>query len=163
MADIDWLTLKTQYLTSDISYRQLGKKFGIPFKQIAKHGVSEGWVGQRGQYKDNVVTKTLDIESSKVADKLSRLMEAEELLEGAVIHRLKDEDIEAQDINYLAQAIVRAVASRRNLWSIPTETELEARHIAAERLELEKRKVEGGAEDNIIQVIMSPELEEYAK
>ena len=70
---VDWLAIKTEYITTDISYRKLADKYGIHYKVIADRGKAEGWVEQRSQHRDKTLTKTLDKISAKQASKLARI------------------------------------------------------------------------------------------
>ena len=44
---IDWAAMKTEYVTTDTSYRRLGDKYGIHFKRIARVAKKENWVEAR--------------------------------------------------------------------------------------------------------------------
>lgn len=46
----DWLNIKTEYITTDTSYKTLGKKYGISEFRIQKIGNAEKWALQKRQY-----------------------------------------------------------------------------------------------------------------
>ena len=69
----DWQAIKTEYITTQTSYRKLAQKYGIHYKVISERGKDEGWVELRSQYRDKTLTKTLDKISSKQADKMARI------------------------------------------------------------------------------------------
>lgn len=71
--ELNWLEVKTEYITTDISYRKLADKYGVHYKVIADRGKAEGWVEQRSQHRDKTLTKTLDKISTKQANKLARI------------------------------------------------------------------------------------------
>lgn len=78
----DWLTIKTEYITTDTSYRKLAKKYGVNATNIAKKASAEGWVEQRKQFTSKTLSKTVDKSSSKKADKMARIDDlADKLLE----------------------------------------------------------------------------------
>ena len=78
----DWQAIKTEYITTDTSYRKLAQKYGIHYKVISERGKDEKWVELRSQYKDRTLTKTLDKISNKQADKMARIDDlADKLLE----------------------------------------------------------------------------------
>ena len=78
----DWKAIKTEYITTDTSYRKLAQKYGIHYKVISARGKAEGWVELRSQHKDKTITKTLDKISNKQADKMARIDDlADQLLE----------------------------------------------------------------------------------
>ena len=69
----DWQAIKTEYITTDTSYRKLAQKYGIHYKVISERGKDEGWVELRSQHRDKTLTKTLGKISNKQADKLARI------------------------------------------------------------------------------------------
>lgn len=69
----DWQAIKTEYITTDTSYRKLAQKYGIHYKVISDRGKDEKWVELRSQYRDKTLTKTLDKISTKQADKMARI------------------------------------------------------------------------------------------
>ena len=78
----DWQAIKTEYITTETSYRKLAQKYGIHYKVISERGKVEKWVELRSQHRDKTLTKTLDKISSKKADKMARIDDlADKLLE----------------------------------------------------------------------------------
>lgn len=69
----DWQAIKTEYITTDTSYRKLAQKHGIHYKVISDRGKTEGWVQLRSQHRDKTLSKALEKISSQQADKLSRI------------------------------------------------------------------------------------------
>ena len=74
----DWQTIKTEYITTQTSYRKLAQKYGIHYKVIAERAKNEGWVELRTQFQDKTLTDTLD--------KISR----QEVNRAAKIHSVAD-------------------------------------------------------------------------
>ena len=72
---MDWNKIKTEYVTSDTSYRLLAEKYGVSRVQIGNVGKKEGWVDLRRQYLDSVLTKGLEKETEKAANRLARVNE----------------------------------------------------------------------------------------
>lgn len=78
----DWQAIKTEYITTDTSYRKLAEKYGIHYKVISERGKDEKWVELRSQHRDKTLTKTLSKISNKQADKMARIDDlADKLLE----------------------------------------------------------------------------------
>lgn len=78
----DWQAIKTEYITTDTSYRKLAEKYGVHYKVIGARGKEEKWPELRQRHKDKTLTKTLDKISSKKADKMARIDDlADQLLE----------------------------------------------------------------------------------
>ena len=82
----DWQAIKTEYITTQTSYRKLAQKYGVNVTNIAKKASSEGWVEQRNQFANEKQSETLKKISKQeanraakihsVADKILRKIEA---------------------------------------------------------------------------------------
>lgn len=70
----DWNAIKTEYITTDTSYRKLGEKYGIHYKVISEKGKDEGWVTLRSQHRDKTLTDTLDAISEQQVDRAANLI-----------------------------------------------------------------------------------------
>lgn len=70
---VDWVKIKTEYITTATSYRKLAEKYGIGYQAICHKSQEEGWIELREQHRNNTITKALDQISDKEAKKLSRI------------------------------------------------------------------------------------------
>ena len=78
----DWQAIKTEYITTDTSYRKLAQKYGVGYQAICHKSQDEGWIAMREQHMNKTVTKAIDKISSKKADKMARIDDlADKLLE----------------------------------------------------------------------------------
>ena len=91
MADVDWLAIKTEYITTDISQRKLAKKYGLAVSTVARKSTDEGWVKQREQHKSNVLSKTTEKIANKEANKLAKLAAATDKAIDVVVKAFDDE------------------------------------------------------------------------
>lgn len=106
---MDWLKIKTEYITTDISYRKLAEKYGINYSVLGARGRAEGWVEQRTQFQAKTHTKTVEKIAEKkarqaakvgdLADKLLIKLEQaiEELDQAMVTHKTKTREIKYED------------------------------------------------------------------
>lgn len=69
----DWQAIKTEYITTDTSYRKLAQKYGINVTTIAKTASAEGWVEQRKQYANETQAKTLEKISQQEANRAAKI------------------------------------------------------------------------------------------
>ena len=76
----DWQKIKTEYITTDTSYRKLAQKYGVHYNAVANRAKQEGWISQRNQYCDTTVTNTVDAISSKQVDRAANLISVADLL-----------------------------------------------------------------------------------
>lgn len=69
----DWQKIKTEYITTDTSYRKLAQKHGVGYSVIGERARLEGWVEQREQFRNKTITKAINKMSRKKADKMARI------------------------------------------------------------------------------------------
>ena len=69
----DWKKIKTEYITTDTSYRKLAQKYGVHYKVISERGKAEKWVELRAQHRDKTLTKAVERISDRQADQMARI------------------------------------------------------------------------------------------
>ena len=78
----DWQAIKTEYITTNTSYRKLAQKHGVRYATIQERGKKEVWRELRDQHRAKTVSKSVERISSKQADKMARIDDlADKLLE----------------------------------------------------------------------------------
>jgi hypothetical protein len=88
----DWKKIKTEYITTDTSYRKLAQKYGINQATIAQRAKKENWVELRRQRASKTQAKIIEaIESKKVA-RAERLQTVADKLLGKVEGLLDQSD-----------------------------------------------------------------------
>ena len=68
----DWLKIKTEYITTDTSYRKLAEKYGVHYQTICARSKAEGWIQLREQYQNRTITKTVEQISNKTAKQAAK-------------------------------------------------------------------------------------------
>ena len=76
----DWNAIKTEYITTDTSYRKLGEKYGVGYSVIGEKARLEGWVEQREQFRNKTLTKTVNAISDQQVDRAANLISVSDLL-----------------------------------------------------------------------------------
>lgn len=148
----DWNKIKTEYITTDTTYRKLAEKYGVSRVQIGNVGKEEKWVELRRQHLDRTVTKTLDKISQQQADRAAKIHSvADKLL--LKIEAIADgsRPLASKDIRALTAAI-KDLKEIQNVRSDADKREQEARianlQKQADRAENDKTSVtislEGG-------------------
>lgn len=90
----DWQKIKTEYLTTDTSYRKLAMKHGVNATTIAKKASKEGWQSQRQQQASKTLSKALAADSKKKADRLTRIQDATDRLLDKIEQAITELDIQ---------------------------------------------------------------------
>ena len=114
----DWQAIKTEYITTQTSYRKLAQKHGIHYKVISDRGKDEGWVELRSQYRAKTLTKTLDKISRQEANRAARIHSvADKLLKKieSMVDREKPLDTKA------IRALTAAVKDLKEIQSIKSD------------------------------------------
>ena len=65
---MDWNAIKTEYITTNTSYRKLAEKYGTTVNAIDLKAKNEGWAEQRKQYNEKTVTKAIKKAEEKASD-----------------------------------------------------------------------------------------------
>ena len=76
----DWQKIKTEYITTDTSYRKLAQKHGVNYRTICVRSKQEGWIEQREQHTNKTTTNILDAISNKQVDRATNLISVSDLL-----------------------------------------------------------------------------------
>lgn len=102
----DWQAIKTEYITTDTSYRKLAQKYGIHYKVISDRGKGEGWVELRSQHRDKILTLTLDTISQNEANRAVRIFSvADKLLNKIEAMVDSDEPLDTRGVRALTAAV----------------------------------------------------------
>lgn len=91
MADVDWLVIKMEYVTTDISLRNLAEKHGVSRTTIGHRSKTEGWVEARRRHRAKIESKTSERIANKEANKLARLAAATDKAIDVVVKAFEDE------------------------------------------------------------------------
>lgn len=94
MADI--AEVKQEYITTDLSYRNLADKFGMSLSKISKAAKAENWPEERKQFRDKCNTKTLNRASNTIAKRRVRVLDAaDRLLDKweSCLEKVPDDDV----------------------------------------------------------------------
>ena len=138
----DWQAIKTEYITTDTSYRKLAEKYGISHVQIGNVGKQENWVELRRQHLDKTLTKTVDTISNKQVDRATKLISVADLLLDKVKSLVEDNPellVSTQSIKNLS-GVLKDIKEVQMIRSDADMREQEAR-IANLRKQAEKEEV----------------------
>lgn len=90
----DWLKIKTEYITTDTSYRKLAEKYGVSRVQIGSVGKEEGWVELKRQHLAETMTQTLAADAKEKADMWARINNASAHLLDKIERAITELDIQ---------------------------------------------------------------------
>ena len=156
----DWKKIKTEYITTNTSYRKLAQKHGVHYNAIANRAKQEDWISQREQYCDRTVTKTVTAISDKQVDRATKLDDAADMLLDKVMEFMAMSDsmlVKTQAMKHLS-GVLKDIKEIKGFKSDADMREQEAR-IAKLRREAEGETLNREP----IKVIIDNGADEYSK
>lgn len=147
----DWQAIKTEYITTQTSYRKLAQKYGVTYSVIGEKARAEGWVEQREQYRNNTITKTLDKISRQEANRAAKIHSvADKLL-------LKIEAMVGSEKPMSEKGIRALTAAVKDLKEIQgVRSELDRQEQEARIAALRQKNAMGDVDDDDTGVILLP-------
>ena len=153
----DWEKIKAEYLTTEISMRDLAQKYGVHYTTIGKKAAKEEWQTQRQQQADRTLTKMLTADTKKKVDRASRLMTVADKLLKKVEQAVDDEHpMSASAIKNLSDALKNI----RETQMIRSEADMREQEARIKNLEKQAQVEEI---DKEIKVTIVGDLEAYSK
>lgn len=125
----DWGKIKREYVTGDISYGALAKKYHIAKSQIGHRGADEKWVEEREQFRAELATKTAERITDQTAAAATKLLETAQLL----MDRVAEVSQEVYDPRDL-RALVAALKDLRDINGIKADMDLREQEARIEKL-----------------------------
>lgn len=180
---VDWNPIRTEYITTKCSYRQLSEKYGVSIGNISKTSVREHWKERREQFTKKTFKKAEEKAANQEANRLARLITATTKAIDVAMEAFEDDKqfnryivtegigggatetrecefakVDTKALKDLTGVLKDLTALMRDFYNIPTPSQAEAQRIAAERLELEKKKAENNeAADTTLEIVGIPE------
>lgn len=153
---MDWEAAKTEYITTDSSYRQLAEKYGVDYRALGRQAKKQGWVTERDRHRQEVRQLAVEQATEKKIDRLLRFQKLTDKLLGKVEIFIEQADPKALDARAL-RSITAALKDMKEIQAVRSEAELreqELRLRLLERQEADSRadrkfivQIEGGEED----------------
>ena len=159
---MDWIKIKTEYITTSISYRKLAEKHKVSKETLSHRAKQENWVELRKQYNDAITTKSVKKAESKAIDYKSTLYELafkvakqlSDMTDNNTVESLAEMGIKPRDIT-------GAIKDLEDALHVKSESDLKEQE--ARIAKLRKEAEDKGKEDNTIQVVISGGAEDYSE
>lgn len=185
---VDWTEAKTEYVTGDISYREIAEKNGVSLSTVGKVAKKEGWSAARAKHRESVHKKAVRKAETKQARLLAKEIKLLNKIEKHLDKALSDDVqfnrhivsegtgegvsvteeriFDKTDMRALrdAMSIAReAEKMRRSLFGYLTESERQQLEMARKKLDLEARRTDAvlPSADKTVSIKFSDEAEEW--
>jgi transcriptional regulator of heat shock response len=140
----DWQAIKTEYITTQTSYRKLAEKYGIHYKVISERGKDEGWVELRSQHRDKTLTKTLDKISQQEANRAAKIHSVADKLLLKIEAMVDSEDALSEKG---IRALTAAVKDLKEIQSVRSDLDRQEQEARIANLRKQAEKDEDKTED----------------
>ena len=149
----DWNKIKTEYLTSDTSYRKLAQKYGVNATTIAKKASKEDWVSQRQQLANRTLPKTLTAVSNRQVNRAARLQKVADKLLNKIEAAVDDYNMEVLLVDRQSlRQITGALKDIKDIQMIRSEADLREQEARIAKLLKEAEREDSGPNKVVIQI-----------
>lgn len=150
---VDWNEIKTEYISSDIGYRELAKKCNVSFSTLQKRAKKENWPGLKRQVCDDVVTAVTSAVTSANVDRALKLQTVADLLLEKI--SLTIENIDGRRSARTVKDASDALKNVRDIMGIKSEADTKEQDARIAKLRKETEPVE--EKDRKLEIVGIPE------
>lgn len=154
----DWEKIKAEYITTDISVRDLAQKHGVHYTTIGKKASKEGWQELRQQQTNTTLTKILTAVSDQKVDRATKLYDATDELLDKIVAGISSVDVVSPTA---AKNYSDALKNIKEIHMIRSAEDVEEQKARIAKLQKEAEKQDNDKEP--IKVVIEKNLEEYSK
>ena len=149
----DWNKIKTEYLTSDTSYRKLAQKYGVNATTIAKKASKEDWVSQRQKQANRTLSKTLTAVSNRQVNRAARLQKVADKLLNKIEAAVDDYNMEVLLVDRQSlRQITGALKDIKDIQMIRSKADLREQEARIAKLLKEAEREDSGPNKVVIQI-----------
>ena len=154
----DWQAIKTEYITTDTSYRKLAQKYGVGYQAICHRSQEEGWIAMREQHKNNTISKTLDKISQQEANRAAKIHSVADKLLNKIEKMVDSEEpLDTKGI----RALTAAIKDLKEIQSVRSDLDKQEQEARIANLRKQADKDDDNKEP--VKVIIGDDLSEYSK
>ena len=151
----NWNEIKSEYVSSDVSYRQLCDKYGVPLHKLRVVAQNEKWVALREQARHKADIKIIEKVAQQGANHTLKIYEvADKLLEKIEDTLEAMEVIDSQSLKHFTSAL----KDLKDIRGIKSDIDLREQEARIEKLRKDAMVEE---EDKDIKVHMGEEADKY--
>ena len=156
---IDWNAIKTEYITTDTSFRKLSEKYGVHKDTIHRKAKEERWADSRRQQIDITQTKMLEDAAEKEVSRVSRLLDASDQLMDKVVEYMETMRFTGFRDTQAMKHLSGVLKDLKDIQMIRSEADLREQEARINSL---NRQAQKDSDSKDITVEMSTELEELS-
>jgi phage shock protein A len=132
----DWQAIKTEYITTDTSYRKLAQKHGVRYATLQARAKEEKWTELRDRHRTRTESKSLTKISNKQAERTAKLIGVSDLLLDKVKSLLEADEELLVDTSIMKDVSV-ILKNLKDIQMIRSEADLREQEARIEKLRRE--------------------------
>lgn len=146
---IDWKTIETEYVTTDISHRQLAEKYGIGRSRLSQYASKEKWKEKRDKHRAKTVAKAVNAVGTKQAERTAKLIGVSDLLLDKVKSLLEADEELLVDTSIMKDVSV-ILKNLKDIQMIRSEADLREQEARIEKLRREAEPDKGAETPKLV-------------
>lgn len=157
---MEWQKIKTEYITTNTSYRKLAQKHGIDQATVARRAKKEGWVDERQRYISWTQAKIIESIGGQQADRAVRLQTVADKLLGKVeglLDSLDPVELDTQAMKHIS-GVLKDI---KEIQMIRSDADMREQEARIANLERQAEKDDG--KSRTVTVILEGALNDYAR
>lgn len=151
----DWKAIKTEYITTDTSYRKLAQKYGVHPTNIAKRASKEKWTEERKKNANKALSKTLNAISTKQAERTAKLIGVSDLLLDKVKELLETNAELLVDTSIMRDVSV-VLKNLKDIQMIKSDADMREQEARIEKLRADAQQRNNDDDDDETGVVLMP-------
>ena len=154
----DWQAIKTEYITTDTSYRKLAQKHGVRYATLQARAKEEKWTDLRDRHRTSTVSKAVNAIGTKQANMAAKLYGVGGLLLDRVKGLLEDNPELLADTSSMKDVSV-VLKNLKDLMSVKSDADMREQEARIDKL---RKEAMVEKENNEVKVTIVGDLEEYS-
>lgn len=156
----DWKKIKSEYVRdTSASVRSLSEKYGVPLSSLQKKCASEKWADLRKESCKKAESKIVESAARSQAKQADKIQTVADMLLDMITDAIKDGTINPKSKSSLRD-ITGALKDIREIKGYKSDLDIQEQIARIEKLRKEAREEQ---ESRDIKVVISGDLDEYAK
>jgi hypothetical protein len=153
----DWQAIKTEYITTDTSYRKLAQKHGVRYATLQARAKEENWTDLRDRHRTRTESKSLTKISNKQAERTAKLIGVSDLLLDKVKSLLEADEELLVDTSIMKDVSV-ILKNLKDIQMIRSEADLREQEARIEKL---RREAEPEKHNEVPKLVVEGMPEEF--
>lgn len=158
---MDWKKLRAEYIAGGTSYRKLAEKHNVSFHTLRKQAAKENWKALRDETNTKTVTKIIQIESDKQAERMRRLLTVSDELLLVVEDAVKKFKAEELILDRTAlKSLSGTIKDIKDIQNLKTSLDIEEQKA---RIAILKKQAEADDFDKEVKVTFEGDFDLYSQ